>query len=360
MRSFRIKRIRRGRLLAPVAIAGAALVASASGAVGARAAPDSRTASPPPKPTPATAPIDPHGYPRTYHLYGGGPVEELARYDMVVGSTSISAAALRLRNPAGIFLLQPTMNGRQVHVTAPGGAVGWTGATDSLSGGKTLGGIRAVNADSDFLHNADGSLAGDGGILGWNLAAPASVGVPQQVAKVFAYAAKLNGFYNCTVRIGKPGKLKRVPCWNGVHSDNWIYGAIGANWYYGPNLDADRDGRIDDDSVITRNWSNGLTRVGTLLRAYLPGAIIGGNGSWYRPDLYAGSDPKGWLKASNYTLIEHMQNYSPETVLAAEKTWLSFPDPNRQPRFMAVLQDATDVDGKKLLWTRMTRIRLSR
>ena len=136
MRAIRIKRIRRGRLVVLVAVACVALVGTASGAAvpvrlrtrrGVPAAqahasgPAHRSAR-----VPAHLPPD-----------GGGPVEEMARYDMVVGSTSISAAALRLRNPAGIFLLQPTINGRHVHVTAPGGAVGWTGATDSLSGGKT-------------------------------------------------------------------------------------------------------------------------------------------------------------------------------------------------------------------------------
>jgi hypothetical protein len=168
------------------------------------------------------------------------------------------------------------------------------------------------------------------------------------VAKVFAHAAKLNGLYGCTVRIGKPGKKKRVTCWSGVHSDNWIY-SVGA--LYGSNLDTNRDGKVDDEGTLNHNWSNGLTRVGTLLRSYLPGLVVGGNGSWYRSDLYAGSDPKGWLKASNYTLIEHMQNFSPDTLLAAEKRWLNFRDPLGQPRYMAVLQDATDANGKTLLWT---------
>ena len=269
---------------------------------------------------------------------------------MVVGSKFINAAALRLRNPTGIFLLQPTLENKPVHVTAPGGADDWHGANDSLRGGKSLGKIRAVNPDSDFLHNADGSLVDEGDILGWNLAAPPNAGIPQQVAKVFAYAAKLDGFYSCTVRVGKPGKKKRVACWNGIHSDNWIYGSIGASWFYGDNLDTDRDGKVDDEATLTRNWSNGLTRVGTLLRAYLPAAIVGGNGSWYRPDLYAGSDPKGWLKASNYTLIEHMQNFAPGYLLTAESTWLNFRDPGKQPRFMAVLQEATDMDGNVLVW----------
>jgi hypothetical protein len=189
-------------------------------------------------------------------------------------------------------------------------------------------------------------------MLGWNLAAPTTKGVPAQVAKVFAYAAKKDGLY-CTVRVGQPGKRKRVPCWNGVHSDNWIYSAIGASWFYGSNLDTDRNGVVDTEQTLRRNWSNGLTRVGTLLRSYLPGMIVGGNGIWYRPELYGGSDPKGWLKASNYTLVEHMQDYAwttPDRFLATTRQWLGFPDPQRQPRYMTLLQEATDMNRKVLVW----------
>ena len=312
------------------------------------------TASPPKKPVPAKS-TDLHGYPRTYHLYGGGPVEELARYDMVVGSRSLDAAGLRLRNPAGIFLLQPSLPGSGgvsfVHVTAPGGAVGWPGGTDTFRGGVALGRIRAPDPDWDFLHNADGSTTAMGKVLGWNLAAPPDKGVPDKVARAFAYGAKRDGLYGCTVRVGKPGKKQRVPCWSGVHSDNWIYSAIGAGWFYGPNLDADRDGKVDDGDTLRRAWSEGLTRVGTLLRSYLAGMVVGGNGAWYRPDRYAGSDPKGWLKASNYTLIEDLESYSPAAMLSAQSTWLSFRDPLKQPRYIAVLQKATDATGKTLVWT---------
>ena len=289
---------------------------------------------------------DPHGYPRTYHLYGGGPVDELARYDFVVGYSWFPIAGMRARNPKGIFLLQPGLNADSVHVTAPGGAAGFPGAIDSTQAGKPLGTIPPVDPNQDFLHNADGTVEAMGNVLGWNLAAPPTWGVPTEVAKVFTYAAKQQGLYSrCNVHGA------RLPCWSGVHSDNWIYGSIGASWFYGSNLDANRDGTVDDETALKRNWSNGLTRVGTLVRSYLPGMIVGGNGSWYRPDLYAGSDPRGWLKASNYTLIEDMQKFSPQSVLASEKTWLNFPDPLGQARYMAVLQEATDKDGNVLLWT---------
>ena len=81
---------------------------------------------------------------------------------------------------------------------------------DTTKGGKPLGTIRAVDPEWDFLHNADGSTTAMGRILGWNLAAPSDKGVPAQVAKVFAYAAKTDGLY-CTVRIGKPGAAAICP-----------------------------------------------------------------------------------------------------------------------------------------------------
>ena len=306
--------------------------------------------------SPSASATDPHGYPRTYLLYASGAVNELARYDLLVLPATNEIAGLRASNPGGIFLLQQSIKGSgrrdAVHITAPGGAVGWQGATDAMRGGRPLGKIRAVDPERDFLHNADGSVTTMGSVMGWNLAAPPKYGVPLEVAKVFAYAAKKDGLY-CTVRIGRPGAKKRAPCWSGVHSDNWIYSAIGASWFYGPNLDTDRDGKVEDEKALRRNWSNGLTRAGTLLRSFLPDKIVGGNGIWYRPELYAGSDPKGWLKAANYTLVEHMQDFAyttPDSFLGLTRRWLSFPDPLGQPRYMAVLQDATDIDGQILRW----------
>ena len=290
--------------------------------------------------------IDAHEYPRTFHLYGGGTAGELARYDFVVGESWFPIAGMRAHNPNGIFLLQPSLNSDSVHVTAPGGAVGFAGASDSTRAGKPLGTIRPVDPNRDFLHNADGSIASMGQVLGWDLAAPPTWGVPTEVAKVFAYTAKRQGLYfGCKVH------GKRVPCWNGVHSDNWIYSAIGASWFYGSNLDANRDGEVDDPQSLHRNWSNGLTLVGTLLRSYLPGMIVGGNGAWYEPNNYAGTDPKGWLKASNYTMVEDMQTLPAARLLATANTWLKFADPLGQPRYMAVLQKATDINGTPLLWT---------
>src|SRR5262245_32481975 len=53
------------------------------------------------------AAADTHAYPRTYHIYGYGPLDELARYDMIVGTSYFDIPGLRSRNPNGIFLLHP-------------------------------------------------------------------------------------------------------------------------------------------------------------------------------------------------------------------------------------------------------------
>ena len=317
------KGVDRSRLVVPVAAAVAALLTAASPASG-----TSRTAS---------AAVDPHGYPRTYHIYGAGTVDELARYDMSVGTAWWNVAGMRAKNPSGIFLLQPTLTTSagtgQIHVTAPGvAAAAWPGGTDDQPGPVNLGTIRAVNQAWDLLRNADGSFTG-----GWNIADPTGKGTPGLVAKLFAYAAKQKGLYETA--------------WNGVHSDEWVYTQIDSGWYYGPKLDTDRDGKVDDATTLRRNWANGLTLLGNNLRSYLPGKIVGGNGNWYRPQDYTGSDPDGWLKASNYTVMEHMQNYAwstPDSFLAQTRRWLDYPDPLGATRYMAVLQDATDANGNQL------------
>jgi hypothetical protein len=289
---------------------------------------------------------DPHAYPRTYHLYGYGPLDELARYDLVVGFSYFDVAGLRSRNPSGIFLLNPALtaaNGVRtaIHVTSPGDAgMVWPGGTDNQPGGVSLGAIRAVDQTWDLLHRTNGSFAGVGGktlIKGWNLADPRAKGTALLVAKLFAYAAKKDGLYRTA--------------WNGVHSDNWVYTQLDSNWYFGPNLDTDRNGVADDPATLHRNWANGLALVGNNLRTYLPGKIVGGNGAWYRPQDYAGSDPQGWLKASNYTVVEHMQDFAyktPDDFLALTRRWLDFPDPLGQPRYMAVYEEALDNSGNRL------------
>src|SRR5262249_29107787 len=75
------------------------------------------------------------------------------------------------------------------------------------------------------------------------------------------------------------------------------------------------------------------------------------NGAWYRPQDSTGSDPQGWLKASNYTAVEHMQDFAyktPDDFLALTRRWLDYPDPRGQPRYMAVYEEALDASGNRL------------
>ena len=88
------------------------------------------------------------------------------------------------------------------------------------------------------------SRTGDSGNPGWNLSDPAGKGTRELVAKFFAYTAKLGGLY--------------ADGWDGAFSDNWIYGVIGQSWAYGPNLDTDRDGNVDDYTALRKRWDDGL------------------------------------------------------------------------------------------------------
>jgi hypothetical protein len=286
------------------------------------------------------------GFPRTYHVYGGWTqAEALAKYDMVVGYANYDLGFLRSQNPNGIFLLQPGLT-----PTDPADYTGvqmtyghldkWAGGCDELSGGVNLGCIRAFDPYWDYLRNADGTIAGrDGGISnhpGWNLADPAGKGSAEMVAKVFAYAGKRSGLY--------------TDDWDGLHSDNWIY-TIGGSSFYGPTLDTDRNGAVDDYGVLRRNWSNGLAGAGHTLRRHLPGKVIGGNGIWWKnPGAYVGSEVNGWLKSANYTLIEHFDRFydDPGGFLRLARRWLDHPDPYGQPRYLAVMQRALTADGSPL------------
>jgi hypothetical protein len=282
---------------------------------------------------------DTHPFPRTYHIYGGWmEPDSFAKYDMLVGYANYDIRYLRKRNPRGIFLLQPGLTPHNLSdyegvAVTYGATIRWPGGCDKLRGGVNLGCIRAFNREWDLLRNADGTEAGPG--RGWNLADPTRKGTAEMVAKVFAYAAKLSGLYS--------------KGWNGVHSDNWIY-TIGEGWFYGSKLDTDRDGNVDDYKALKRNWSNGLTRVGHILRSSLPGKVVGGNGiSYQNPGADQGSDPNGWRRSTNYTLIEEWEQFwsKPSVAIATARRWLDYPDRYRQPRYMAVMQSARKPDGSR-------------
>jgi hypothetical protein len=294
----------------------------------------------------AQAATDTRGYPRTFHRWGGwAGTETLAKYDMLVGFANYDLGYLRSRNSNAIYLLHPglspeTPSDYDIQNVTYGALDQWRGGCDNLAGGVSLGCIRAFDPNWDYLRNANGSIAGrdngTSGHSGWNLADPRGKGTAELVGKVFAYAAKKSGLY--------------TKGWHGVHSDNWAF-TIGESWLYGSNLDTDRDGRVDDYTVLRRNWSNGLVRVGHIIRTALPGKIVGGNGIWYKnPGADQGSEADGWLRSANYYMIEYWERFydSPDQGIATVKRWLDYPDPYGQPRYVSTIHRAQQANGSLL------------
>lgn len=287
--------------------------------------------------TAAARAADTHGYPRTFHLWGGWyGAEALARYDMVVGyESNWDLAALRARNPTGVYLLSPGMNPSQVetygmtHLTY--------GALDEWRGGTCpapVGYVPAFDPAVDYLHRPNGSLALVGNQWadpGFNLARAATAA---KVAKIFACTALRDGLV--------------TKGWDGVWSDNWIH-SIGASWFYGSPLDTNYDGVADDPANLRRRWDNGLALVGSTLRALLPGKTVGGNGIWYGSSGHKGDDPTSWLGEANVTMMEYQNDYyrRPREFVETVSRWLDFADPGGQTRYFAVEQAALRADGSK-------------
>jgi hypothetical protein len=288
----------------------------------------------------ASAATPTHGFPRTFHRWGGwADAGILAKYDLVVGYDNYDISYLRSQNPDGIYLLSPEMlDGTDSLMFVSYGRLDlWKGGCDNYAGGVNVGCPRPFDPKWDLLYNANGTVASVGGTYGhsgYNLADPTGKGTAELVAKVWTWSAKRSGLY--------------TKGWDGIETDNWIYGSLGASWFYGSSLDADRDGKVDDYGTLRRQWADGLNKLGHLVRSYLPGKIVGGNGQWYQnPSSYYGSEPEGWLRSSNYTMIENSQQFynNPDGFISTARRWLDYPDPYGQPRYLAVHQDALTDSG---------------
>jgi hypothetical protein len=291
---------------------------------------------------------DPRPFPRTFHIWGGAP-SNYTKYDFVVGYGSWPLASLRAADPGALFLVNPMLDPsnpdwtqRKGVAVTYGGANTFGGTTDTVVDGNAanLGTIPAWNSYWDTMYKPDGSLAlinnGSSGELGWNLT---RTDTAEKTAKIFAYGAKLVKTYSNG--------------WDGVWSDNWIY-RIGASYFYGSNLDTNRDRVADNMSQVKYDWWNGLTLVGQRVRQYLPGKIVGGNGASTLEGLTPGSDPNGPYKASNAALIEVLETYTAraDTFLTTVQSYLGYSDPYGMARYFTTMHDLPggQSDYKSMRW----------
>ncbi|MDQ3380695.1 MAG: Ig-like domain-containing protein [Actinomycetota bacterium] len=277
---------------------------------------------------------DSRAFPKTFHVWGGAP-NSYTKYDLVIGYPAWDIASLRAANPGAIYLANPQLDPfnsdwqlRKGTAVTYGAANSFAGATDGVVDGSAanLGTIPAWNTYWDTLHRPDGTVApvnSDYGHPGWNLTRPDTA---EKVAEIMAYGAKLSKVY----RNG----------WDGIWSDNWIY-RIGASWFYGSNLDTNRDGQADDMGTVSRQWWDGLTLAGQRLRSHLPGKIVGGNGAHNIAGLTGGTDPSGPYKTSNITMNEVLQLYTtrPEVIISEVQSYLGFADPLGMPRYFLLMHD---------------------
>jgi hypothetical protein len=275
---------------------------------------------------------DARPFPKTFHIWGGYP-SNYTKYDLVIGYPDWNLATLRAANPGAVYLLNvmldpwnPDWRLRKGTAVTYGAANSFTGATDTVVDGSAanLGTIPGWNTYWDTLHRPDGTVAAVNstyGHPGWNLT---RTDTAEKVAKIEAYGAKLSKLY--------------TNGWDGIWSDNWIY-RIGASWFYGTDLDTNRDGQRDDMGVVSRQWWDGLTLVGQRLRSYLPGKVVGGNGAHNIAGLVGGSDPNGPYKTTNVTMNEVLELYTtrPDTIVSEVQSYLGFSDPLGMPRYFLLM-----------------------
>lgn len=300
-----------------------------------------------------------HDFPCVYNRWGG---TFDGRCDLVVGFASMVGAmqAAKATNPSLVALMSPSSQGAFPFPTATyGGSTSielFGGATDAIvdGAGLNVGTIRAFDSYWDFIRRADGTQAPcnppSATHPGYDLGAPSagdpghplSQPVPDFVAKYIAWRAKTNRLYRDN--------------WDGIEGDNGLY-RIGADYFYGsiPTLDLDRNGVVDTTHNLRSNWAGGLDRVGSLLRTYLPGKIIGWNGNW-NVNAFEGDfpDPDGWKKSTNHSLLEDGESYirSASNVLrylTYAGAFLAYPDTGGDTRYFAFqISNPLDVNGAQL------------
>lgn len=254
----------------------------------------------------AGAALPNHNFPRTFHMWAGYQAAQHPKYDLLMGygtprQGAYPVAEIRRRNPAAILMMTPgaVTGGAWVHsnLSYGGGITGFPGGTD-----PELGHVPPF-AESERVFDAAGQPQRCA-----NYARPE---VALHVAKIMALEAKAGGLYRDD--------------WDGIGTDGWSH-PIGESWYCGSNIDLNRDGRADETETMRREFHRGLEIFADALHSYIPGKLIGGNGPWYKPEIWRGADPNGWAtRFADYSSFEHLERRdNPDSFIAEANGWMGW------------------------------------
>jgi hypothetical protein len=299
------------------------------------ASPGAATTTPPPTAT------GKHDFPRTFMINSWMDVSDLWKYDFVVSFDWMNVAGYKAQNPNGVAVTyvrldtpakvqanptgccgnmfetywhESSINVSYQEVVNPylatqraTSAQGWTGGTDTLTDGPAanVGFIRAFQS-SDSQGPQPGCAANTV-CDGWNLS---STSTADWLKRIIVYAAKQNRIYS--------------KGWDGIWSDN----VVCAN--------------------SSQGQCNNLASILSFERASLPGKNVGGNGAWEVRNMpgfpgnccggWLGSDPDGFKKMANMSLVEGLSYYGSDEDLFINwnRQVVNYADPYGRPRYNAL------------------------
>jgi hypothetical protein len=231
--------------------------------------------------------------------------------------TSINVSYQEVHNYTLGSLGCPTYDAFQQHTIE-----NWPGGTDNLTDGQAanVGTMRAWNITNDTAGDNPGCRTNTV-CHAWRMG---GTGTADLISRLIVYGAKEGALY------GKG--------WDGIWSDN----AVCAN--------------------SSRTTCDGLNLIYDNLRQWLPGKIVGGNGTWEVRNMpgftgnccggWLGTDVDGFKKMADANLVEGLGYYgaNADLFISWNSQVLNYPDPYGMPRYNAFWDFGGDSSLQRMRW----------